>query len=362
MGKNEFRKKVRHRLIGLIHEFTENRTGAKPLLSVPVLFFFLALITACSLPGNQGAANSPAAGDLTDLEDTPAASPPFETVAAPIFTPDAGYYTSAQTISVSSATEGARIYVTTDGSEPTAASPAYTGPITLAGSATLKAIAVKDGMTGSGVTEATYAMDEDSPVVSITGVAEGAVVIGDCSLSAEASDTGEFDRLTLYINGVKVDETASPSVTCSWDTTLVENGSYTIKAEARDRIGNTAVDTVSVTVMNSSGDGVPLEYGDPGFDSGAVRDISLFVDSDNVPWAAYARIGEPDSGKGVLVKYTSGGWEPAGGGNFCAPGETGDDTGGLRLLVKNGEPFVLFRNNSGIFRVVTWDGLSWVQA
>src|SRR4029078_10293410 len=63
-------------------------------------------------------------------------------VATPTFSPVAGTYTSAQSVTITSATSGASIYYTTDGTTPTAGSTLYSGPVSVAVSETLKAIAV----------------------------------------------------------------------------------------------------------------------------------------------------------------------------------------------------------------------------
>ena len=65
---------------------------------------------------------------------------------------------SADTLAVTlaTATSGATIHYTTDGSEPTKASTAYTAEISLTGTTTIKAIAIKDGMVPTPVLSATY--------------------------------------------------------------------------------------------------------------------------------------------------------------------------------------------------------------
>ena len=63
------------------------------------------------------------------------------TVATPVFTPAAGYYEEAQNVTITCATEGATIYYTTDGTEPTSASTQYSEAIAVSQSTTIKAIA-----------------------------------------------------------------------------------------------------------------------------------------------------------------------------------------------------------------------------
>ena len=75
---------------------------------------------------------------------------------APEFSPAGGEYYSAQTVTISCASEGAVIRYTTDGTEPTPESPVYTGPITVDSSVTIKAVAAKEGHADSPVVAADY--------------------------------------------------------------------------------------------------------------------------------------------------------------------------------------------------------------
>lgn len=80
-----------------------------------------------------------------------------EFVATPTFTPASGtLFDEAQEVTITTATEGATIYYTTDGTEPTTASTAYTGSFSITETTTVKAIAVKEGMENSGVATAVY--------------------------------------------------------------------------------------------------------------------------------------------------------------------------------------------------------------
>ena len=77
-------------------------------------------------------------------------------VATPIFSPAAGTYTAPQSVTITDATPGASIFYTLDGSVPTKSSTPYTGPIGIAATTTVKAIATETGFTNSGVASATY--------------------------------------------------------------------------------------------------------------------------------------------------------------------------------------------------------------
>lgn len=83
--------------------------------------------------------------------------PPGAVVAAPAFSPGGGSYTSAQSVTITTATSGASIRYTTDGSTPGAtAGTLYSGPVNIATTTTLKAIAYKSGLADSPVSSATY--------------------------------------------------------------------------------------------------------------------------------------------------------------------------------------------------------------
>ena len=81
------------------------------------------------------------------------------TVATPTFTPSAGTYTEVQNVEINCTTEDATIYYTTDGTVPTTASAVYSTAIEVAQNMTIKAMAVKEGMTNSNVATAEYTIN-----------------------------------------------------------------------------------------------------------------------------------------------------------------------------------------------------------
>ena len=130
-------------------------------------------------------------------------TPDVTTVSQPVFSPEEGSYTNQVVVSMTSATEGATIYYTTNNANATVQSNVYEGPITLTETTTLKAIAVKDG-TSSYQTIATYTITDgqggETP-------AEGMIAFGNQLFgtsftgSLSGNDMGDFSGTK---NGVTV--------------------------------------------------------------------------------------------------------------------------------------------------------------
>jgi hypothetical protein len=89
---------------------------------------------------------TPVSATFTSLDNTP----------TPSMSPYGGTFTTLPTVTLTDSNSKAVIYYTMDGTTPTNASPEYTGPITLTGSKTIKAIAFAPGLNGSGVDSQTY--------------------------------------------------------------------------------------------------------------------------------------------------------------------------------------------------------------
>lgn len=94
-------------------------------------------------------------------DDTSGIAEAVYTVSAgiPSFSPGAGTYEDPQEVTISSATAGALIYYTTDGTDPdpaTSASVENGGKVTISSSCTLKAMSTKEHMENSAVASAEY--------------------------------------------------------------------------------------------------------------------------------------------------------------------------------------------------------------
>ena len=90
-------------------------------------------------------------------------------VATPSISPATGTYAGTQDVTISDATQGSTIYYTTDGTVPTSSSNVYTGPISIAVSSTVKAIAVLTG-SSSGVASSTLTITSALPPAKLAFV------------------------------------------------------------------------------------------------------------------------------------------------------------------------------------------------
>lgn len=152
-------------------------------------------------------------------------------VGAPTVNLAAGTYTENQSVTPTSSTEGATIYYTTDGSEPTITGgvPAgttaqYTAPIAVTGTegqsitTTIKAIAVKDRMQNSSVETFTYTIQIPVPKYEVTvtngsgsgNYAQGSTV----TITANTAPNGQrFKEWTIESGNITLASSTSDTTT-----------------------------------------------------------------------------------------------------------------------------------------------------
>jgi hypothetical protein len=110
-------------------------------------------------------AGTPSPMPGTSASPTPSASPmPSATVATPVISPAAGTYTDSVQVTMACATSGATIRYTTDGSDPTSSSTAYSAAAapTLASTTTVKARGFQSGLTTSAAAASTFTIVSSS--------------------------------------------------------------------------------------------------------------------------------------------------------------------------------------------------------
>ena len=150
------------------------------------------------------------------------------TVATPTFSPAGGTYTSAQNVTISCETVGAKIYYTTDGSDPKSSETRsqYSKAISVTKSGTtIKAYAEMDDMDDSNIASATYTIIPENPSITQEG--------NTITMSAA---TG----CTIYYNtGTNYSDTNDPTNASTPYTGPIEmTESAYFKAIAYDEYGN----------------------------------------------------------------------------------------------------------------------------
>ena len=128
-------------------------------------------------------------------------------VATPTFNPMPGSYASAQSVTLSTSTSGASIYYTTNGGAPSIYSTPYSGPISVTANQTIRAIAVKSGMSDSAGAWGSYSIITTPSNVSAIGSDSTVTITWD----AVAGVTG----YSIYWNTTGSPTTASSKISVS---------------------------------------------------------------------------------------------------------------------------------------------------
>jgi phosphatidylserine/phosphatidylglycerophosphate/cardiolipin synthase-like enzyme len=95
--------------------------------------------------------------------------------------------------------------------------------------------------------------DTTPPSVTLTAPTDGSTVSGTITISAASSDDVGVTGVQFKVGTGNVGAAdATAPYSASWDTTTVQNGTYTLTAEARDAANNSATSSVTVTVSNTA--------------------------------------------------------------------------------------------------------------
>jgi len=147
------------------------------------------------------AANNPIAAPIAGI-GTPTSNP--TAAAKPVFTPAPGTYTCAQTVTLSTATAGATIYYTADGTEPTTSSMKYSSAIPVSGSQVIQAVAIASGYSDSSLVKAGYVITPppaSGPVIATNAIAaSGLQALGTWIFNHDAGTPGTSVGTTSLVS------------------------------------------------------------------------------------------------------------------------------------------------------------------
>jgi hypothetical protein len=193
-----------------------------------------------------------------------------EPVATPVISLGTGSYVGSQTVTMSDATPGATIYYTTDGTTPSSASLAYSGPLSISVTASVQAVAL-EGISQSALASSTLTITSGAvaqapaklaflqqPSNALAGAAISPavrVVVQDVNGNTVSSATNlvRVNLTGVYGLGGTLEIAARGGVATFNNLTVTTAGSYTVTASSP---GLTSAASKPFTVTAASVNGI----------------------------------------------------------------------------------------------------------
>jgi subtilisin family serine protease len=124
-----------------------------------------------------------------------------------------------------------------------------------------------------------------APSVSFQSPQNGATLSGTVTAQVSASDSAGISSVSLYVDGTLTGTSSISPYAWPLNTASLPNGGHTLKAIAKDPLGNSSSATSSVTVSNISADATPptIAINSPGTGSTVSGSVSIQASaSDNI--------------------------------------------------------------------------------
>ena len=212
---------------------------------------------------------------ITAIEVTVGAASYISTpsgVEDPVFSIESGSYTEVKTVSITCGTQGASIYYTLNGAEPTEESTLYTEALTVSETTTIKAIAIKDG-NSSNIVTATYTIN--LPAVAI----EGAKFVKVTS----TNDITDGQYLIVYEGGEVAFNGGLSTLDAAGNTIAVaiNNGEIAANSENITAIFTVSKTSNGTTIKSASGKFIGRTTNENGLDASETTEHTNTITIDN---------------------------------------------------------------------------------
>jgi len=246
-----------------------------------------------------------------------------------------GTYDDTKYVTISSKTPGATIYYTTDGSRPTTSSKVYNGVFAVSSTATVKAIAVKNGCINSAMASSTITVNGTN-VSKNTNLASGknATASSSENPSVDATKVVDNDASTRWSSDFNDNEWIQidlggnytiNKVTLDWEASYAS--AYKIQTSTNGNNWNTVYETTSgnggddeiiFTATNAryvrmQGVKRALAYGYSLWEMGVYEAATVAAPTFSLPSGTYSgdqTVSISSATKGVEIRYTTDGSTP----------------------------------------------------
>ena len=212
--------------------------------------------------------------------------------APPNFTPAAGTYVSAQSVTLTDDTSGAVIYYTTNGTPPTHGSAIYSGPIAVSSTTTIKAVASSAGLSDSPAVSGTFTINANgtTPIDFGLGFSNPGCM--------QMNGSTDLDDSRLQLTNGAANEAGS-----AFCATQVDVRGFV--TDFTFQLSDANADGITFTLQNSAAGAKALgpAGGGLGYGPGAIGGSGGITSSVSIKFDLYNNNGEGDDSTGL---YTNG--------------------------------------------------------
>jgi uncharacterized protein (DUF1800 family) len=182
---------------------------------------------------------------------------PLTQVAPPTFSPSAGTYTAAQSVTISSTTTGASIRYTTNGTPPSeTAGTLYSAAFTVDATKTVKAIAYKTGMSDSAVVSAAYTINLPAVTISVSPTTASLGANQTQGITATVTNTANLGVTWILTGAGSLSATTSTSgtpITYTAPSAIATKTTVTVIATSSADGTKTAASTITLNPSATGG-------------------------------------------------------------------------------------------------------------